>query len=373
MFFRAVKYKLIRNVTEKENFFWTLCFPLILATFFNMAFGNLAQLDTLEGVKVAVVDEDKTGTQLIQTLEEVNVFSTEVTTQDNAEKLMKDGKITAIVNIKNSKVQMTVRESNMSETIVKSVLDKISQTTSTVTNIYKINPAGDKTSLNNLLENQQTFTQQSSDTSKNNDPYSIFFFALIAMTCLFAAQTSLYSVVDVQGNQSIVGARQNIAPTSKMVLFGGSITADLISQCIGTTILLAYIKYILKYNIGDFSIWLLLICYVSIFASICLGAFVGAAIKAKITAKNAFLTAISLASCGVAGLFAAQVKIALERKLPIIAYINPATLISDGMISLYYFDSMQMYFTRLAILLSAGIVLFAATCLILRRQRYASI
>ena len=373
MFFRTFKYKVIRNFKQKQNIFWTLFFPIILATLFYATFGNLQKLDTLDGVKVAIVDEDSSGEHFIKTFKDINVFDSTVTSQSKADTMMKDGKVTAIINIKNSEVEMTIKENGMSETIVKTILDKISQTTSTVTNIYKIDPTGDKTNLNKLLGEQQSFTEDDIGESKNNDPYTIFFFALIAMTIISASMTSVYSVADIQGNQTVVGARQNIAPASKLTLFGASIAADMVTQCFGTTMLLIYIRYILNYNIGNISGWLLLICYLAIFASISLGTFVGVACKGKIMVKSAILNAICLTSSGVAGLFAAQVKGAIENKIPIIAYINPASLISDGLISLYYFDSMQMYFTRLAILTGAGIVLFLTSCLILRRQKYESI
>ncbi len=373
MFFRTFRYKVIRNFKQKQNIFWTLFFPIILATFFYAAFGNLQKLDTLEGVKVAIVDVDNSGKQIINTIEDINVFSSEIVSQNKADTMMKDGDIIAVINIKNSEVEMTVKENGMSETIVKTILDKISQTTSTVTNIYKINPTGDKTNLNKLLEEQQSFTEDEAGVSKNNDPYTIYFFALIAMTILSSSMTSIYSVADIQGNQTVVGARQNIAPTNKLTLFGASIAADMVTQCFGTTMLLIYIRYILNYNIGNISGWLLLIFYTALFASICLGTLIGVAIKAKLMVKSAVLNAVTLTSSGIAGLFAAQVKVSIENKLPIIAYINPATLISDGLISLYYFDSMQMYFTRLAILTGIGIVLFLTSCLILRRQKYESI
>ena len=37
--------------------FWTLVFPLALATFFNLAFANLTASEEFETVKVALVEE----------------------------------------------------------------------------------------------------------------------------------------------------------------------------------------------------------------------------------------------------------------------------------------------------------------------------
>lgn len=373
MFLRAFKYKFIRNIRNRQNFFWTIAFPIILATFFSMSFGSLGALETLDSIKVAIVDENNSNPEFVKTFEDLNLFTTKKTTKEKANNLMKDGEVEAIINIEGSDIKMSVKENGMSETIVKSVVDSISQTTSTVTNIFMVNPNGDIENITKMIQEPQSFTQRAASASKNNDPYSIFFFALIAMTCLFASMTSLYSVNDIQGNQSEVGARQNISPNKKILIFAANISADMVSQCFGITILLIYIKYILKYNIGNFSIWLLLVCYISIFACICLGTLIASALKANIMIKSALLTAVSLSSCGLAGLFSNEVKVVVERKISFIEYVNPASIISDGLISLYYFNSMQMYFVRLAILSIAGIVMFALSCLILRRQKYECI
>lgn len=373
MFLRAFKYKFIRNIRNRQNFFWTIAFPIILATFFSMSFGSLGALEILDSIKVAIVDENNSNPEFVKTFEDLNLFTTKKTTQDKANTLMKDGEVEAIININGSDIKMSVKENGMSETIVKSVLDSISQTTSTVKNIFMVNPQGNMENITKMIEEPQSFTQRSASASKNNDPYSIFFFALIAMTGLFASMTSLYSVYDIQGNQSEVGARQNIAPVKKITVFAANISADMVSQCFGITLLLVYIKFILKYNIGEFSIWLLLICYVSVFASICLGTFIASALKMKLTVKNAILSATILASCGLAGLFNNEIKVVIENKFSFIEYVNPASIISNGLISLYYFNSMQMYFIRLAILSIAGIVMFTLSCLILRRQKYECI
>ena len=41
MFFHAYKYKLKSLFREKETFFWIMFFPLILGTFFFMAFSKI--------------------------------------------------------------------------------------------------------------------------------------------------------------------------------------------------------------------------------------------------------------------------------------------------------------------------------------------
>ena len=42
----------------KATIFWTLVFPIILATFFNLAFGNLAEEEKFEPFNIAVIQNE---------------------------------------------------------------------------------------------------------------------------------------------------------------------------------------------------------------------------------------------------------------------------------------------------------------------------
>ncbi len=374
MFSKIFKYRLMINFKQKENFFWTLCFPLILATLFNMAFGSLGKLDKIESIPVAIVDLDDSGKDTVSTLEKIDILEVKKADEKKADELLKKGKVDAIIKISNSSASISVTDSDYNQTIVKSIVDQISRTKAVITDIYSINPQGVATAINNMTsQSSQSYTENSSDSGKNNDQYAIFFFALIAMTCLFASSTGLYSVINVQANQSDIGARQSLSPVRKIQLFGIHFLCDIITQTIGCIILLYYIKYILKFNIGKIDGWMILLIAVSIFACLSIGTFLSSVVKAKESVKVGIITSFSLVSSGISGLFANQVKAVVEGKLPIIKYINPATLISDGLISLYYYNSISKYLISIAILGGAGIVLFTGTCLVLRRQIYESI
>jgi ABC-2 type transport system permease protein len=66
-------------------------------------------------------------------------------------------------------------------------------------------------------------------------------------------------------------------------------------------------------------------------------------------------------------------KYVVQTYLPPLAYLNPANLIADALYSLYYYDSLGRYAANMYILLALSAALCAATCLVLRRQSYASI
>mgnify|MGYP000464832140 CR=1 FL=1 len=57
MFYHSLNINLKHCLGNKMVIFWTLVFPLALATFFNLAFANLTASEEFETVKVALVEE----------------------------------------------------------------------------------------------------------------------------------------------------------------------------------------------------------------------------------------------------------------------------------------------------------------------------
>lgn len=59
MFLHFFKYQFKTLFRNKMVIFWTLVFPLALATFFNLAFSNLTASEEFETVNVALVEEQE--------------------------------------------------------------------------------------------------------------------------------------------------------------------------------------------------------------------------------------------------------------------------------------------------------------------------
>ena len=59
MFIHNFKYALKTLFRDKMLIFWTFAFPIILGTFFNMAFSNIENSEKLEIIDIAIVDNDE--------------------------------------------------------------------------------------------------------------------------------------------------------------------------------------------------------------------------------------------------------------------------------------------------------------------------
>lgn len=59
MFIHNFKYALKTLFRDRMLIFWTFAFPIILGTFFNMAFSNIENSEKLEIINIAIVNNDE--------------------------------------------------------------------------------------------------------------------------------------------------------------------------------------------------------------------------------------------------------------------------------------------------------------------------
>ena len=59
MFYHNLKYALKILFQNKMLVFWTIFFPIILGTFFSMAFSNIENSEKLETIKIAIINNKK--------------------------------------------------------------------------------------------------------------------------------------------------------------------------------------------------------------------------------------------------------------------------------------------------------------------------
>jgi ABC-2 type transport system permease protein len=59
MFLHIFKYRLKCLFGGRAEVFWTLIYPIVLATFFSLAFSNLSNVGKFAAIDIAVVDNEE--------------------------------------------------------------------------------------------------------------------------------------------------------------------------------------------------------------------------------------------------------------------------------------------------------------------------
>ena len=95
--------------------------------------------------------------------------------------------------------------------------------------------------------------------------------------------------------------------------------------------------------------------------------------KSSENVKIGMIIAITMLGSFFSGMMGITMKYIIDTNAPIINQINPASMITDGFYSLYYYDTLDRYFLNIG-----GLIIFSITMLVLawnslRRQKYDSI
>lgn len=379
MFWHIFSYRLKSTVRDVQTLFWTLAFPVILVSFFAMAFSNLENLTDFETVKIGLVNtQEYQDDAMLQAQfkaiseEEEPLFDvTMYDTGDEAAAALSDKSISGYV-VEDDVLHLYISSTGINQTIMKEFLDWYLQTGSSVNNIIADNPAAAMQISGILSENVDYVSDINTNPNKPNSVLS-FYYALIAMSCLYGSFMGSNEVTNVQANQSPKAARINLAPVHKLKVFAYSLCAATLIQYLSILILVAYMAFALKVDFGNQVGYILLASFAGCCAGVSMGAAVGALCKKSEGVKTAIIIASSMAMSFLAGLMAQNMKYTVTKALPILAYINPANLIADAFYALYYYNTFDRYFLNVGLLFAFSIVFYLIVYFVMRRQQYESL
>ncbi len=393
MFIHNFKYAFKTLFKNRMLIFWTFAFPIILGTLFNMAFSNIENSEKLDIINIAIINNDdfenneafKTSfEELSDENNEDRLFNTQYTTEEKAKELLDNGEIVGYMKLKEDKPILTFATSGINETIFKYVTEEIEQTSDIIKNLSETETQKQITSGNYNINYEEIYNKvielakedkvKLKNISNSNLSYTMIeFYTLIAMTCLYGGMLSMGSINQTLANMSNKGKRIAVSPTKKGTIILSSLLASYIAQLIGLAILFVYTLFVLKVDYGDNTSLIILLAMIGSFAGLTLGTFVGTLFKTNENAKTGILIALTMFWCYLSGMMGITMKYVVDKNVPIINKINPASMITDGLYSLYYYDTFDRYWFNIISLLIFAFVLMLISFFSLRRQKYDSI
>jgi ABC-2 type transport system permease protein len=365
---------LLRN---KETMFWCYMFPILLSTCFFFAFNNLWKIEYFETLSIAYVSDGEAdrgleqALKLAKTSEEEQMFEIAYCDEEKAQTLLNNGDIKAYIT-GGTDPQLFVKGSGLDETIIKSFLDTYRQRAAMVSSILQNNPKAMEEGLMEDVMSFHTVIEKNEEVKKPAE-LLVYFYSLLAFTCIFAANWGLDEVVNIQADLSGRGARVNVSPIRKMKLFICNMLAAFTVHMGSILLLFFYMKYIIKINFGSNLLYLFLICLMGSFAGLGLGAFIGVWSKKKVAVKEAILSAVTLGGGFLSGMMSPDIKYMIATRFPVLGYINPVSLITDSMYSLYYYDNYNRFYTSFLLLGLMTVIFVVLAIGRIRRKSYASI
>ena len=363
---------------DKENVFWTMLFPILLAVFFNLALSNVNAGESFQAIKLAVVNNSSFhNDQALQTAldaaaaGEQKLFELTLTSQEQAEQLLTEQKVSAYLLVDEEPV-LVVSKTGIRESIIKSFLDSYLQTTAAVNTILQNNPNNPALLFQSAGERQNYLAEVTGSAADPNN-ILIFFYSLIAMSCFYGGFWGMREVTDIQADISALAARINISPQHKLKAFLSSLTASYLIHFSELILLLLFLRYVLQIDFGAKSGYVVLTTALGSLAGIAYGAFISALVKKSENMKVAILIGTTMYGSFLAGMMSQNIKYLVSQKFPLLAYVNPINLLTDAFYSLYYYDTFSRYFLNITILGGMTIAFCLGTYVIVRRRKYASL
>ncbi len=202
----TIKYSFLRLLRNKEEIFWILCFPIILAIFFKAGFSGINDSEKISPIPVGIVSENKENFEafkkVAESLEEnkdVQLLKIQYVSSEKADKLLKAKKIDGIITVKD-KVTVTVSAGMSDKAINQSILNSIVKQYNTSKDAFLEVAAKHPEKLTSIIANtSQIESKEISLTDrKNSDTFTQYFYNLLAMACLFTSMAGMRISIDNQ-------------------------------------------------------------------------------------------------------------------------------------------------------------------------------
>ena len=365
MFF---KYMLLSSLRSRELIFWTLLFPFALTTFMYMAFGDIFdRTEKFEPVPVAIVKEQDNMTLTAM----LNAVSAEGDKKLLITTYIEEDQVKGIIYMGN-KLSLTVKESGMDETMLQSVLKQFTKYESLIQDTAQKHPDKIEQAVKPMQQEISYFTKEE-NTRGNQDNVVNYFYAIFAMTCLFASFSGCAAILQMQANLTPLGQRRNVCGMKKSTMFVADFAATELVQFVLACALLIYMRFVLNLQIGERYAAIVLLLFVGTSFGIVFGMLIGSIAHLSQGGKIGVLVSSNLVLCAMSDLMISGIKGVIEKTVPIVNDISPAALITDAFYALNVYDTYERFFVDVLSLAGLTVLLGGISIRRVRRNRYASI
>lgn len=386
MFLHSFRYNFLTFFRTKEALWWNMLFPIVLSTFFHMAFGGLSSDEQFHAIPVAVVLDaaitDSAGNssfrEVIETLSEAGEEQfLEVTyvTENEALALLEKKEIIGILyegTPMSLSVSAEMSNMKLEQSILSSFVEQYNMQYSAIEQIVKTHPENLMPALN-VLTKDVSYNSETSYSDSDMDMQTTYFFNLLAMTCLFAGAGGVQIAIANQANLSSLGARKNVSPVNKFTSLLSALCATSLFQFLCAALGLFYMVGILHVNFGKELGYVLLAILVGCINGVSFGFCIGCIGHINENVKSGIQMAVTMICSFLSGLMIGNMRILVEEYCPWFNHINPAALISDSFYALTIYQSHDRYWQNSLTLLAISALFFVCGFLMVRRDKYAAL
>lgn len=377
MYFHIFVNSLKVLLKNKMLIFWTFIFPIVLGLLFNMAFSNIEKEEMFSTIDIGIVNDEyylnnqaySMTFNYLSSDDDNKIFNINYGTKEELQEKLENEDISGYLYLDHSS-HIVIKSNGINESVFKYVVEEINTVSNGISKIEFENIEAISQYAMKLMNSEVKVN----DTTKSNMSYTMIeFYSLIAMTCLYGATLSMYSLNQILPNMSNKGKRVGVSPVSKFKMILASLGASFVVQLIGVLLLFLFTILVLNVDYGSNILLVIILAAVGSFSGLSLGVFVSSILKKNENTKLGFIIGITMTCSFFAGMMGITMKYIIDKNIPILNKINPVSMITDGLYSLYYYDTLDRYLFNIISLLIFSFVLIFISFIFLRRQKYDSI
>lgn len=392
MFIHNLKYTIKSLFKNRTLIFWTFAFSIILSTFFYMAFSNIENDEKLQIFDIAVIDNESFENQEIyqETLKKLSeesddkLFNIKYVGKEEAEDLLEKSEIEGYILFENETPKIVVKNTGTYQTIIKFVVDEIEQTKTVVRDLTEQDIKKEiengninfntENIVNNILAKINNEKVELKNISNSNLSYMMIeYYTVIAMACMYGGMIGITAINGCLANMSNRGKRIAVSPTRKSVIVLSSAIGAYFVSLIGVALLIIFLVLALKVNFGTNLGLVILLAMIGNLAGTSLGVLIASCFKVSEGTKTGITISVSMILSVLSGMMGVTLKYFIDKNAPIINRMNPNNLITDGFYSLYYYNTLDRYWSDILNLLIFSIICLVISFISLRREKYDSI
>ena len=373
-----IKYAIKTTVKNRNTFIWTFIFPIALATFMYLAFGNIYNEEfVMKSIPVAVEEGEmqEVLSGFLGGLTQDNgdpYFEVRVLDKEGAGKALENDEVSAIIT-SGSEPSVIVGGEDFKQEIVVSVINSFVRNMRKAGAIRLMTVSEGTDEMQVVLMDEtaaepEVFFVEKSLSKGPQNIYNNFFYAIFAMGCLFSSMGASNLTSKLMPGRTSLSGRLNVCGTSKFKMVVSEMLVYFLVVFIAQMAGYFYMRLIGIELTGDVLAVAGIIAAGALYG-VAKGVLIGAIPKISEGTKVGICVGSSMLLSFLADLCTTGIKDGIERTVPIVNRISPAALISDSFMTIYVYEDYGKYFQNLLTLVGMAVVGTSIAIFILSRCR----
>ncbi len=348
---REIKYTLKNTFRDKSFVFWTIMYPIILASFFYLAFGSV-----MEGKEIQFSVGISAENEMKEFLKEIDILEVKEYSPEEAEQAMRDKEISAYIT---NDMTVQVIGSGVGQTTTQNIITGFKRF------FYIFENGGNPETIDFEKEYFKVREQSAS-------PYILMFYTLIGMVSFYGYFGGLQVLESFQANVSELGKRMSVSPIKKGGYILNGLLVMILLNLLSNFLLVAFIRYGLKIELFKDYLASFGLILAGNLVGITMGVWTGSNSKLTPPIRMAVGIGVPLVLSSLAGMASPNIKTMIMRHAPLLDQLNPISIITSGLYRINLLGNQNYYGRGILILLGVSAVFVLLSLQSLRRKRYDS-